>query len=343
MRPSTTRRSRSRTRSSSAIAGTRLLTLGVRAPAARWRARAPAAWSAPCADRAARRAARAGRRRPTASRRRAPAPGRPRPRAAPSPVRTPPSAWTAIALGSCSLSGSRRRVSGRRARRLLVGQRLGVVARGPGDARDDQPGLDDLGGVARQVAAGLAIDELVAGDPDDAAVVRVPVALLEGDVDDRGVHAHQPRPRRRWYDRRCDEPGRRRLQPPAAARPRRDGRQLCAAPRHRRPRAHRPRLRGALHPHLPRHVRRDAAPLPAAPARRARDVPARADRPQRHRDLPRRRLHQPRTFSRTFRAIVGESPTGYRARGVAHDVPNCFAMAWTRPSSFGEANGHRSN
>jgi AraC-like DNA-binding protein len=43
------------------------------------------------------------------------------------------------------------------------------------------------------------------------------------------------------------------------------------------------------------------------------------------------------TFSRTFRAIVGESPTAYRERGVAHDVPNCFAMAWTRPSSFGEA------
>ena len=49
------------------------------------------------------------------------------------------------------------------------------------------------------------------------------------------------------------------------------------------------------------------------------------------------------TFSRTFRAVVGESPTSYRERGVAHDVPNCFAMAWTRPSSFGEANGHRSN
>ena len=49
------------------------------------------------------------------------------------------------------------------------------------------------------------------------------------------------------------------------------------------------------------------------------------------------------TFSRTFRAIVGESPTSYRGRGVAHDVPNCFAMAWTRPSSFGEANGSDSN
>ena len=45
------------------------------------------------------------------------------------------------------------------------------------------------------------------------------------------------------------------------------------------------------------------------------------------------------TFSRTFRAIVGESPTSYRDRGVAHDIPNCFAMAWMRPSSFGEANG----
>ena len=49
------------------------------------------------------------------------------------------------------------------------------------------------------------------------------------------------------------------------------------------------------------------------------------------------------TLSRTFRAIVGESPTSYRDRGVAHDVPNCFAMAWTRPSSFGEANGSDSN
>ena len=44
------------------------------------------------------------------------------------------------------------------------------------------------------------------------------------------------------------------------------------------------------------------------------------------------------TFSRTFSAIVGASPSAYRAR--AHhprDVPNCFAMAWTRPSSSREA------
>ena len=43
------------------------------------------------------------------------------------------------------------------------------------------------------------------------------------------------------------------------------------------------------------------------------------------------------TFSRSFQAIVGESPTTYRERGPIMAVPNCFAMAWTRPSSFGEA------
>ena len=42
------------------------------------------------------------------------------------------------------------------------------------------------------------------------------------------------------------------------------------------------------------------------------------------------------TFSRSFQAIVGQSPTAYRERGPIKAVPNCFAMAWTRPSSFGE-------
>ena len=45
------------------------------------------------------------------------------------------------------------------------------------------------------------------------------------------------------------------------------------------------------------------------------------------------------TFSRTFREVMGESPTAYRRRAVVKAVPTCFAMAWTRPSSFGEANG----
>ena len=44
------------------------------------------------------------------------------------------------------------------------------------------------------------------------------------------------------------------------------------------------------------------------------------------------------SFSRTFRAIVGESPSAFRSHAApAAAVPNCFAMAWTRPSSFGEA------
>ena len=43
------------------------------------------------------------------------------------------------------------------------------------------------------------------------------------------------------------------------------------------------------------------------------------------------------TFSRSFSDIVGESPTTYRKRGPIVPVPNCFAMSWMRPSSFGEA------
>src|SRR3954470_20701902 len=44
------------------------------------------------------------------------------------------------------------------------------------------------------------------------------------------------------------------------------------------------------------------------------------------------------TFSRTFRDIVGESPSEFRASGVPVAVPTCFAMSWSRPASnFGEA------
>jgi AraC-like DNA-binding protein len=43
------------------------------------------------------------------------------------------------------------------------------------------------------------------------------------------------------------------------------------------------------------------------------------------------------TFVRTFARIVGETPTAYRARGPLPAVPSCFAMAWLRPSSWGEA------
>jgi transcriptional regulator GlxA family with amidase domain len=44
------------------------------------------------------------------------------------------------------------------------------------------------------------------------------------------------------------------------------------------------------------------------------------------------------TFGRLFKEIVGESPTAYRQRAAdLRAVPACFAKAWTRPSSFGEA------
>ena len=49
------------------------------------------------------------------------------------------------------------------------------------------------------------------------------------------------------------------------------------------------------------------------------------------------------TFGRTFRDIVGQTPTGYRAGATTHAVPSCFARAWTRPSSFGEARGGRAS
>src|SRR5581483_2770442 len=43
------------------------------------------------------------------------------------------------------------------------------------------------------------------------------------------------------------------------------------------------------------------------------------------------------TFSLTVQDVVGESPTTFHERGRMPDVPTCFMMAWTRPSSFGEA------
>jgi len=47
------------------------------------------------------------------------------------------------------------------------------------------------------------------------------------------------------------------------------------------------------------------------------------------------------TFSRNFRKIVGEGPAVYRQRGPIQAVPNCFVMAWARPSSFGEARARK--
>jgi AraC-like DNA-binding protein len=41
----------------------------------------------------------------------------------------------------------------------------------------------------------------------------------------------------------------------------------------------------------------------------------------------------PPTFSRTFGAIVGHCPRAYRRQAAATNVPTCFTMAWTRPST----------
>lgn len=42
------------------------------------------------------------------------------------------------------------------------------------------------------------------------------------------------------------------------------------------------------------------------------------------------------TFTRTFRTLVGETPTHHRRRGQLGSVPHCVVMAWTRPSNSGE-------
>jgi AraC-like DNA-binding protein len=38
------------------------------------------------------------------------------------------------------------------------------------------------------------------------------------------------------------------------------------------------------------------------------------------------------TFSRTFRDIMGQSPTSYRRDADVPATPTCFTMAWTRPT-----------
>jgi AraC-like DNA-binding protein len=43
------------------------------------------------------------------------------------------------------------------------------------------------------------------------------------------------------------------------------------------------------------------------------------------------------SFSRTFRGVVGMSPSDYRKAAPPVQAPTCFTMSWMRPSSFGEA------
>ena len=93
---------------------------------------------------------------------------------------------------------------------------------------------------------------------------------------------------------RTREPRDRGLQPPHAAGAGCDGPRLREGARHQGARRDRLRVRGPLHPRVQGHLRRDPAPLPAAPPGGASDVPTARDRPQRHRDQSRRGLQQPR-------------------------------------------------
>lgn len=43
------------------------------------------------------------------------------------------------------------------------------------------------------------------------------------------------------------------------------------------------------------------------------------------------------TFGRAFGSILGMTPGQCRAQGPPPRVPGCVTMAWSRPSSFGEA------
>jgi hypothetical protein len=80
-----------------------------------------------------------------------------------------------------------------RRRHGVGGQRVRVVSSRTGDADHPQPALGELPRVAPQIPTRFEIDELVAGDPDGAAVFRIPVALLVGDVDRYSGSRHAPR------------------------------------------------------------------------------------------------------------------------------------------------------
>lgn len=49
------------------------------------------------------------------------------------------------------------------------------------------------------------------------------------------------------------------------------------------------------------------------------------------------------TFSRTFRHIVGQSPSQYRRTAVSVPVPTCFTRSWMRPINFGEVRPARAD
>ena len=94
-----------------------------------------------------------------------------------------------------------------------------------------------------------------------------------------------------------------------------------------------------LHPLVQGDLRRDTAPLPAAPSRGTGDVPAAHHRPT-VTDICMRRAGSPASepSAAPSATIVGESPSEFRRRGpMPPSAVVLRAQAWTRPSSFGEA------
>lgn len=127
----------------------------------------------------------------------------------------------------------------------------------------------------------------------------------------------------------------RRSQSQDVARTRRDGRHLRRTARHSRPRPDRLRIRGPFHPDISCGFWPDPESVPATPPGGASHVHAARVSSQTEICFE-VGFTSLGTFSRTFRAIVGESPMEYRRRATPVRVPSCFARAWLRPSSFGE-------
>src|SRR5438034_6785056 len=132
----------------------------------------------------------------------------------------------------------------------------------------------------------------------------------------------------------CDLGGRA-PEPAHAARPRRDRPRLRAAARHRQPGRRGQRVRSPFHPHVSRHVWRDAAPLPPAPPGGAGDVPLARYGAQHHRHLPRRRLQQPRHVQPDFQRNRRPEPDGLPRPGhgdqrsdLLHDVVDETEQFW---------------
>lgn len=84
----------------------------------------------------------------------------------------------------------------RTAGRGFLGRQGGVVMTcRAGHARDAQTGIGQRARVAREILTGEGINDLVAGEPDDGAIVRVPVPFIERHIDRYRLHRSSVRMR----------------------------------------------------------------------------------------------------------------------------------------------------